>query len=383
MRRRSWLLAIAVASSVLLFLMAFLSPTSSALVKLMASAPGSEQSSRQLSYVSTITSLRSTQRYELAAQRLPTGVGLHYVMGSSELSSVVDQNPLRWLPATTSDFDLFLSGRGHTQSLNHAVELAAVAPLLRTKKVTLILSPQWFTVGGSSPAAFKDAFSASLWGGMLDNRQLSPQLRDALVARATALGAPLPTDLVGRFDFRTRQLKEEIGGAVELRGLTGPYQASSLLPMASIPWDEEYARADHQAMTSSHNRYFIADSYYSTYVKVKEAEMKGSMATSSYLESPEYSDLQLFLDVAHDLGIQTQLISVPMNGWWYDHLGYTPQERERYYDKIRDLAAMRSVPLVDFSDREYQRGFLFDIMHLGWRGWLDVTRACYEFEKSA
>jgi len=78
-----------------------------------------------------------------------------------------------------------------------------------------------------------------------------------------------------------------------------------------------------------------------------------------------------------------QLVSVPMNGWWYDDLGYSAEARASYYAKIRELAAARSVRLADFSEREYQPAFLYDIMHLGWRGWLDVTRACYEFEKSA
>ena len=89
------------------------------------------------------------------------------------------------------------------------------------------------------------------------------------------------------------------------------------------------------------------------------------------------------IDVAKELGVQVQLVSVPMNGWWYDHLGYTAEARAHYYAKIRELAAARSVRLADFSEREYQPAFLYDIMHLGWRGWLDVTRACYEFEKSA
>lgn len=384
MTRRPWLLAAAVVASVLLFVTAFISPVASRTAAAVASVPGPDLSSRLLSYRSTTESLRATQRYELAIQRQPSGSGLHYLMGSSELSSVVDQNPLRWLPATTADFDLFLSGRGYVQSFAHAVELAAVAPLLQTKKVTLIISPQWFTAEGSSPSAFKDVFSASLWADMLDNRQLSPQLRQELIARGTALGAALPTNLQEQFDFRTLQLKHEVASANELRGFTAPYsQSAGSRPMAMTPWDEEYAQAEQQATAVSHNQFHIADSYYETYVKAKEAEMRGSMATSSYLQSPEYDDLGLFLDVAKELDVQVQLVSVPMNGWWYDHLGYSAEARASYYAKIRDLAAARSVRLADFSDREYQPAFLYDIMHLGWRGWLDVTRACYEFEESA
>ena len=35
--------------------------------------------------------------------------------------------------------------------------------------------------------------------------------------------------------------------------------------------------------------------------------------------------------------------------------------------------------LADFSDREYEKYFLFDIVHFGWTGWIDVEEAVYNF----
>jgi D-alanine transfer protein len=40
-----------------------------------------------------------------------------------------------------------------------------------------------------------------------------------------------------------------------------------------------------------------------------------------------------------------------------------------------------SAKLADFSDREYEKYFLFDIVHFGWTGWIDVEQAIYEFAK--
>jgi len=35
--------------------------------------------------------------------------------------------------------------------------------------------------------------------------------------------------------------------------------------------------------------------------------------------------------------------------------------------------------VADFSDREYEQYFLYDIVHFGWTGWVDVEEAIYDF----
>ena len=50
------------------------------------------------------------------------------------------------------------------------------------------------------------------------------------------------------------------------------------------------------------------------------------------------------------------------------------------FDGIRAVAAGHgNVQLADFSDREYEKYFLYDIVHFGTVGWADVDRAMYEF----
>lgn len=39
------------------------------------------------------------------------------------------------------------------------------------------------------------------------------------------------------------------------------------------------------------------------------------------------------------------------------------------------------VELADFSDKEYEEYFLRDIMHLGWKGWVYLDEAVYQFYK--
>ena len=90
----------------------------------------------------------------------------------------------------------------------------------------------------------------------------------------------------------------------------------------------------------------------------------------------------MFLDVANAHDMEVLLISVPMNGIWYDYIGYDKSKRARYYDRVRSLAEEKGAKLADFAEREYEPYFLADVMHLGWKGWLDVTRSVVDFNRS-
>ena len=79
------------------------------------------------------------------------------------------------------------------------------------------------------------------------------------------------------------------------------------------------------------------DNYFNTYVKDDLEIRKDSEQNSSYVKSKEYDDLQLFLDICKDLEIEPLLISVPVNGRWYDYIGFSKQDRKQYYQNIRDI----------------------------------------------
>ena len=98
--------------------------------------------------------------------------------------------------------------------------------------------------------------------------------------------------------------------------------------------------------------------------------------------SPEFSDLQLFIDLAKVLDIEVMIVSVPMNAYWYDYAGYDKNQRKAYYERIRKIAGENNIDLADFSDKEYEKYFLKDIMHLGWKGWVYLDEAIYNFAKS-
>jgi len=387
-----------------------LSPVADWAVTAVASDPPSVRGIRHLNYDLAGHRELPREMYERVLAGTPLSVASLYVMGSSEFGVPTDQNPSRLLPATVTDFDMYLSGRGHQQSLYHALELAAVAPALRTRKVALIVSPQWFANrDGIAEGAFRSVFSYSAWDEMLANASLSPSVRQRLVSRvgelmpelcsARALCSTNPAWLAkavidipyDAVDVRLGFLKESYDSKkVRSRfAYTGPYVQQGS-PMATFDWTAARAQADQQAAAAIKKPYGIQQDYYDRRILPYLASLKGHEANVQYTESREYDDLDLFLEVAHDLDLQVMLVAQPVNGLWSDYTGLPMAERTVYAQKVRQVADNKwrvdsvHLPLtfVDMTDRMYDPHYFFDTLHLGWRGWLDVTEICWRFAHS-
>ncbi len=402
--RRPTLAVGAFVAAFALFWATFTSPIGVAFVGGLAKAvdpPAPTVPARNLSADYGTETLRTTDRYQAYAAGLDPGMGSLYVMGSSELGSLAPQNPANFLRGHIADRDLFLSGRGYVQSLPHALELAAVAPELRHKQVALIVSPQWFVAGGITPEAFKEVFSASYYRATMASPELSEATKERVaqrvggllgapwgtVAQDPSLGARLAAPAVAAQDRAGQVIAAlaETDKAVPLLPQVGLAQpATGEVPYADFDWDAAAQQAATQgAAAITNNPFGIEDGYYTKYIAPQGDALRGSMSGLDYAQpTPEYEDLDLFLTIADEVGVEVLLISVPMNAAWYDYGGYPKERRDLYCDKIRGIAADHGATLADFSANESTDYFLYDVMHLGWRGWLDVTHACLEFERT-
>ena len=380
----------------------FLSPVADIAVRALTTVKNPEQRSvRVLNYESPGHREDPVRLYRQAIAGEPEGVTNLYLMGSSELGMPVDQNPSTWLPNNASDFDMYESGRGNQQSLYHAIELAAVGPSIANKKVALILSPQWFVQGGVKASLFQSVFSHSAWDAMLANPHLSAATRQRLIARVGSLmpqlctlGASCATTTASSveevvnapynvFTQRVNALRDTYKGvdyrkAVRYTGAWQPGRQS----MATIDWAAEDAKAAATGKAKvGKNPYNMEDAFYQKRVVPQIDKLKGQQAGVTYTSSVEYDDLQLFLDVAHDLGIDVMLIPLPVNGTWSDFTRLPKAQRDGFATDIRRIAAANSVQLTDLTSKAYEPYYFFDTLHLGWRGWLDVTHACWEFAR--
>lgn len=325
------------------------------------------------------------------------------VFGSSELSAADDvAYPPVLFKNGNSDFNMVLMGRGYMQSLHHAVTLGGMADVIPGKKVVLILSPQWFTSSHLSSEIYASRFSERMFSKFLRNSRISYEIKEKVINRMKTLLAVDPGQLARLETYEKVYLKHSLNpvSQIEVRVYDSfmDYRQMYLLEKktkslkkaesevavtaAQIDFDalmEEAKEAGEKACTN--NNLYIYDEYYDKYIRDGEKDAKGSNEEVSYLSSPEYDDLRIFLEVCRETDITPLIVSIPVNGRWYDWTGFPKEDREGYYENIRKICQEYQVELVDFSDKEYELYFLKDIMHLGWKGWVYLDEAVYEFYK--
>lgn len=322
------------------------------------------------------------------------------VFGSSELSSSDELAYPSYLFGNKDAFlKMLLIGRGHTQSLVHAITIGAYDDLIKNKKIVFILSAQWFTDGGIEPDAFASTYSKKLYEAMLNNKKISKATKekisdrlDYLLSGSTKqkneaeslkdfyindkqrgidyyLSKPLESFISFQNEYKIanqiRKVSDKDAGNIREKD----FNFSQLL--------DEANRVGLKSCTN--NNFAIYDSYYDKYIKDNVASLKDSASSKTFSKSQEYEDFKILLDICKELDINPLICIVPVNGFWYDHISFPKKERQAYYSKIRDICKQYDVKIADFSSKEYEKYFLSDIMHIGWKGWVYFDEAVVKF----
>lgn len=339
------------------------------------------------------------------------------VYGSSELTLADRFHPSSFFAGNSVPFVPFVSGRGGCQSLIQAMNLAALGSQIQGKKLVVILSPQWFGQDGLSQDYFRGNFSPlHAYTMILDGKF------DSLIKKELALR------LLDFSEVRTYPVL-----FLMLKGLSGQSEVAAYLfpalkPLAAVNrWflvqadrlrsvnllisqqtDQESEKPDNawkksvaavgsngfsdaernylldigteegrQACTN--NPYYISDETFNRRFAAQLTELQGSGVNISYVTSPEYDDLRLLLDILKNARAEALFVLVPVNGFWYDYLGFPKTDRIEHYAKTRKIIASAGFAVSDLTSYEYEPYFLRDDMHLGWKGWVYVDEALAKF----
>lgn len=325
------------------------------------------------------------------------------VFGSSELSASDDvAYPPSLFQNGNSDFNMILIGRGSMQSLHHAISVGALASEIPNKKAVLIVSPQWFTSSHLSSEAYASRFSERMYVEFLRNNAISYETKVRVNERVKSLMSSDAKQLERIEKYEKIYLKHtlnpityvEMGIYNWFMDVKQNYTLSKEIEDYSVNHDEDIVKSAeidwssllYEAITvgeaeCTNNSFYIYDDYYNQYVKDALETRRGGDKTASYLVSPEYNDFRLFLEVCKETGISPLVVNIPVNGLWYDWTEFPKEDREAYYQNIRNICAEYEVEMADFADKEYEEYFLKDIMHLGWKGWVYLDEAVYNFYK--
>ena len=314
------------------------------------------------------------------------------VLGSSEFSTpakTVPQIPSQTFGNANYGLRPMLVGEAFDQCLWDAIALGAYADGgLPRNKVVVIVGLGQFTDGGLDASTFGERFSYSLYEGFCANESIPADLRDYVRKRLveqgvdeTTVRAGMPGNPIERIDgavladmddLRLRsQLSDVCARGIERAG------GDAVQP------DWEALRAEGLACAqqmSTNNEWGAEDDFYASQLEPVLEKLKDARAEETYTDTPEYDDLECFLSVCDACGVEPLVVVQPVLGPYYDHIGISRETREAAYQRIRDIVAKHAnASIADFSDREYERYFLFDIVHFGWTGWIDAEHAIYDF----
>jgi poly-D-alanine transfer protein DltD len=88
-------------------------------------------------------------------------------------------------------------------------------------------------------------------------------------------------------------------------------------------------------------------------------------------DAEEWKNLELLLRMLRELHVQPLLLSMPINGQYFDHIGVSSAARQAYYERLREMAGRYETPLVDFREHDEDPRFLVDHHdHLSAAGWM-------------
>ncbi|NME82252.1 D-alanyl-lipoteichoic acid biosynthesis protein DltD [Clostridium sp. SM-530-WT-3G] len=325
------------------------------------------------------------------------------LQGSSELGSPVSQVPANFFPIDGMD-PLITSGRAYAQHINQLSVLGSEDNTDKERKVALMLSLQWFDQkDGIDPGSFQANFAPVQFYSLLANDKISDENKMKYAERVETLldssqqftpeklYAKLYTsdgfvDKVARVVFYPYFTGRKVIVDLKDKGLL--YKKLKELPnkenvtARTVDWDEESKKAQSEAEAkTTNNDFYVYDSYYDTYLRNGLESFKDSKSDIKLMESKEFDDYQLYLDICKDLGIEPYIIIMPTNGRWYDYTGLSKEDRDEFYDKVEEMAEEKGFEVLNLKDEEYTPYFMCDVMHLGTKGWLKVDKEIYEHFK--
>ena len=323
------------------------------------------------------------------------------LLGSSELTATINE---RYHPNKIfnyEDFNIMQIGTGYSQNIVQASTLGSIEGAMKNKKVAIVESVQWFAKGGLQNDAFLNKASQEHIYNTMINDKISKKTKEKLINRVIELtsNSKAQNDIYRKYkqyfienkgsfigekmlalDNDIYSFKNKIQFYVNKDKINYPFSGKNT---PNYDWNSlTNDFVEEVKKTTNNNEYAVDNKYYNTYLAKNYSTFRDSNKGISYLESPEYIDYEIFLDVAKELGMKVEVIIFPVNGKWNDYTGVSKEMREQAYRNIEEMAKKYdNVKVLNYGNREYDDYFLFDVMHVGVKGWMEVERELYKFAK--
>ena len=323
------------------------------------------------------------------------------LLGSSELTTTINEEYHPKKIFNYEDFNIMQIGVGNSQNIIHAATIGSIGNDIRNNEIVMIQSIQWFdNKNGILKDAFLSRISSEHVYNTMANDKISKETKEKFINRVIELSS---TNKVLNKKYRSykKYFVEEQGNFITgeflkldnyFYKLKNKYEFFKNKGRENYPlsgektpdynWKELDEKVTEQAKERTNNNdYQIDNTYYDKYIKTKYDQLKNSSKNTKYDESKEYDDLDILLSIVKDLNLNMKFAIFPANGKWSDYTGIDSEKRQVAYNNLKEIAKKNNIEVMDYSSKEYEEYYMYDAMHLGWRGWIDFERDLYKFKK--
>lgn len=324
------------------------------------------------------------------------------ILGSSELASPVDQLPTNIFPFNGAEYDVSIYGRAYTQSLQHATIISNIQDISADDKIAIIISSQWFNdEPGIKSEDFLVNFSEKQFYDFFNNekikkenkiyyaKRISDLLRSSgeyneeriyanLYYRDNLISKIGLTFLSPYYKFKNYMLdiKDKVQSIKLLKNLSNKSQKN----IKEINWENEYKKAEDEGKSKvTNNDIYVDDDYYDNNLRNVYDSLKNRLENINLLKSKELDDYKFLLEICKDNNIKPLIILMPVNGFYYDYLGFSKEKRTEFYDTLEIIAKEYDFETLNLQNKEYEKYYMYDVMHLGWKGWLNINEEMYKY----
>jgi D-alanine transfer protein len=331
--------------------------------------------------------------------------GVLSLYGSSELLRPRGSTASDFFRAAPTGFQVSPVGKGGATSLVVLQKIGALAGELRNRKVAVSISAVYFTASDIVAPWYTANFSVFAATQLTFGSRLDLALKRDIAARMIAFPQTLQRTPLLRFALRRlasgRRLDELIFYAalplgkmqIAVLDLQDHYAALNYLrhrrkaPPARLPQIFDWPMLIQKAGESS-----AAATEQPSLAAHGPATSNNASAEKAFRETigkvREWADFELLLRVLAQSHARPLLLSMPMDGPFYDATSVSRATRQEYYDKVRRLVQRYNFQVTDFSDHDEDSGFLesgnsqirsVPRGHLSSRGWMFYNCALDHF----
>ena len=323
------------------------------------------------------------------------------LLGSSELTTTINEDYHPKKIFNYEDFNIMQIGVGNSQNIIHAATIGSIGNDVRNNEIVMIQSIQWFdNKNGIIKDAFLSRISSEHVYNTMANDNISKETKEKFINRVIELSS---TNKVLNKKYRRykKYFVQEQGSFITgeflkfdnyFYKLKNKYEFFKNKGRENYPlsgektpdynWKELDEKVTEQAKERTNNNdYQIDNTYYDKYIKTKYDQLKNSSKNTKYDESKEYDDLDILLSIVKDLKLNMKFAILPANGKWSDYTGIDSEKRQVAYNNLKEIAKKNNIEVMDYSSKEYEEYYMYDAMHLGWRGWIDFERDLYKLKK--